>query len=35
MDSLPYEKILDWVKLKAFADDKINVDWLVVFVFDG
>ena len=24
-NSLPYDKILDWSKLKAFADDKINV----------
>ena len=24
-NSLPNEKILDWSKLKAFADDKINV----------
>ena len=25
LDSLPNDKILDWSKLKAFADDKINV----------
>ena len=25
LNSLPYNKILDWSKLKAFADDKINV----------
>ena len=25
MNSLPNDKILDWSKLKAFADDKINV----------
>ena len=24
-NSLPNDKILDWSKLKAFADDKINV----------
>ena len=24
-NSLPYDMILDWSKLKAFADDKINV----------
>ena len=24
-DSLPNDKILDWSKFKAFADDKINV----------
>ena len=26
MNSLPNEKILDWSKFKAFADDKINVN---------
>ena len=38
--SLPNDKILDWFKLKAFADDKINVTeklkfvgWLVVLGF--
>ena len=25
-NSLPNDKILDWSKLKAFADDKINVN---------
>ena len=25
LTSLPKDKILDWTKLKAFADDKINV----------
>ena len=25
LNSLPNDKILDWSKLKAFADDKINV----------
>ena len=30
---LPYDKILDWSKLKAFANDKLNVtqDMKVVF----
>ena len=26
VNPLPDDKILDWSKLKAFADDKINVD---------
>ena len=26
VNSLPNDKILDWCKLKAFADDKMNVD---------
>ena len=26
LNSLPNDKILDWSKLKAFADDKINVN---------
>ena len=26
-NSLPNDKFLDWPKLKAFADDKINVTW--------
>ena len=25
INTLPYKKILDWSKLKAFADEKINV----------
>ena len=25
LNSLPSDKILDWSKLKAFADDKLNV----------
>ena len=29
--SLPNEKILDWSKLKAFADDKINVNQKLKF----
>ena len=27
-------KILDWTKLKAFADDKIKVFKMMIFVFD-
>ena len=33
-NSLPNEKILDVTKLKAFADDKINVAQKMVSVFD-
>ena len=31
-DSLPNDKILNWFKLKAFADDKINVTQILKFV---
>ena len=31
-NSLPNDKILDWSKLKAFADDKIYVYEIVKFV---
>ena len=31
-NSLPNERILDWSKLKAFADDKINVTEKLKFV---
>ena len=31
-NSLPHEKILDWSKLKAFADDKIKVTEKLKFV---
>ena len=34
LNSLPNDKILDWSKLKAFADDKIKVLKMMVFVFD-
>ena len=33
--SLPNEKILDWSKLKAFADDKSKVANIMIFVFDS
>ena len=33
LNSLPYDKILDWSKLKAFADDKINAAEKLKFVF--
>ena len=32
---LPKDKILDWSKLKAFADDKIEIDKMMIFVFDS
>ena len=32
LNSLPNEKILDWYKFKAFADDKINVTQNLKFV---
>ena len=32
-NSLPNEKFLDWSKLKAFADDKINMTQNLKFVF--
>ena len=34
LNSLPNDTILDWSKLKAFADDKINVLKKMIFVFD-
>ena len=33
VNSLPNDKILDVTKLKAFADDKINVDKMMISVF--
>ena len=33
MNSLLNDKVLDWFKLKAFADNKINVDENLKFVF--
>ena len=27
INSLPKEKILDWSRLKAFADDKVNITY--------
>ena len=29
LNSLPNDKILDWSKLKAFADGKINREWKI------
>ena len=31
---LPNDKILDWSKMKPFADDKIRVLKVIIFVFD-
>ena len=31
INSLPNDKILDWPKLKAFADDKTNVNEKFIF----
>ena len=33
MNSLQKDNILDWSKLKAFADDKIKVLKMMIFVF--
>ena len=32
-NSLPDDKILDWSRLKTFADDKINVTDFFFFIF--
>ena len=34
VNSLPNDKILDWSKLKAFADNKINVTEKLKFVLE-
>ena len=34
INPLPDDKILDWSKLKAFADDKLNVTKMIISVFD-
>ena len=34
LNPLPDDKILDWSKLKAFADDKLNVTKMIISVFD-
>ena len=34
MNSLPNDKILEWFKLKAFADDKVKVLKRMIFVSD-
>ena len=35
INPLPNEKILDMTKLKAFADDKLNVARMMIFLLDG
>ena len=35
INSLPNDKILDWSKLKALADDKIKLAKIMIFVFDN
>ena len=34
LNSIPKDKILDWSKLKAFADDEIKVLEMMIFVLD-
>ena len=34
LNSIPNDKILDWFKFKAFAEDKIKVLKMIMFVFD-
>ena len=34
INSLPYNKLLDWLKLKAFAEDEINVAEKLKFVLE-
>ena len=34
LNPFPHDKILDWTKLKAFADYKLNVTKMVISVFD-
>ena len=33
-NSIPNDKILDWFKLKALADDKLKVAKMMIFLFD-
>ena len=33
-NSLPNDQILDWPKLKAFADDKIKALKMIIVVFE-
>ena len=35
LNPLPDDKILDQTKLKAFADDKLNVTKMIISVFDN
>ena len=34
INSLPHDRLSDWSELKAFADGKINVLKMMIFVFD-
>ena len=34
LNPFPHDKILDQSKLKAFADDKLNVTKMIISVFD-
>ena len=34
LNSLPNEKSLDWSKIKAFADDMMNITQMMISVFD-
>ena len=34
INPFPHDKILDQIKLKAFADDKLNVTKIIISVFD-
>ena len=34
LNFLPNDTILDWSKLKAFADDKLNLAEMTIFLFD-
>ena len=35
MNSLPTDHVLDWTKLKAFTEDKLNVDEIMISGFDN
>ena len=35
MNPLPNDKILDWSKLKAFADDKLKVAKVIMLLSDN
>ena len=34
LKAFPNDKILDWSRLKAFADDSLNVTKMIISVFD-
>ena len=34
LNPLPYNKILDFTKLKAFVDEEKNSAWMMVSLFD-